>query len=242
MRAIRGYYLVPVDLCKLCLQEGLVNTTRVHIYLKYITSGKTRITKELINKTSKHLQLDLKTVKKHIDIMYDRNWLGFNPASGYTFIRGFESLRIIEGFTTRAGSEFLISEINEFKEFCVASFVGYLLNRQKSRLWQSERLKARSSQDCHKACDFRNCISNETIGQFLGKSKSTASRYIRSAEKVGYFKVEYNYTSLTLNRRDLGLVEKHNPRIKYKGGEVVMQEPNIIHHNMHFRRREKLQP
>lgn len=253
------YLLIPVDLCKYALVYKKVSDVRIYIFLKAISSGKIRIPNELIKSFSRELSITPKTFTKHLKLLIKANWIGYNPNSGYYFIRGFESIRIIESFKIRAACEFGIDDLKTFKEFCLSAFISYCINRQRSirwhskhveahsnvrrsKSWQSECLKARSNQDCQPDLLSYDKLALEMLAEFLGICKTSAHLYIGLGKDAGYLKTKEMYCKIKMKCSYVKQAREYNPRIKIRNGEVVLQLPNKITHNMHFKRRKKIEP
>jgi hypothetical protein len=217
-------------------------TIQVYVYLNLISNGKIKLPESEKKNIADSLKITIKTFKTHLEKLIELNWIGYNPISGFYFIRGLNYVHRHIGVKTKTSSEFLIEEILFFKEFCIASFVGYLIQLQKSKRWRSGRLKARPNHEDQVSNLKYNFVCLSTLARFLDISKSSAHRYVRKAEKANYLSVEFQFTKLHLKKKDaMGLI-KVFPQIRNYGKRVMLQEPNKTSHNMSFKRRKKMEP
>ena len=92
-------------MCQFCLKNKISKPFQLYIYLKVHCSGKMKITKndiELIKSTLEY-KSD-RSVTNNLKRLLDYNFIGFNAATGYYFIRGFDKIRIMYRFTGSVAS------------------------------------------------------------------------------------------------------------------------------------------
>ncbi len=169
------YYLIPVELCQFCLKNKISKPFQLYMYLKVHCSGKMKTTKndiELI-KTALEYKSD-RSVANNLKRLLDYNFIGFNAASGYYFIRGFDKIRIMYGFTRRKAVCFHMSDLKHFKGFLAGAVITNLILVQEGREKAAERRKGRSNQT---ASSPPYPIANSVLAKVLDISVSTASLY-----------------------------------------------------------------
>lgn len=236
------YRLIPIDVCKYAILSKKTRTVQIYFILNITFSGKCKLSSADISRISDQLKITPKTFKSHLTKLIGWNWIGFNPKSGYCHIRGINHIHRSVGVKTRSASEFMLKEITHFKEYCIATFVAYLINRQKSERFRSERQEARSNQNRDPNDITYNYVCLSVLANFLQISKSSASRYIRLAAKKGYLKVDHVFTPLLGSHSGIPVSNYRDPRIRIRNKQVVIQEPNRMEHNLHLKRRKKLEP
>ena len=232
---------IPVDLCIYTLQNRLSRSLQLYILLKSTCSGKRLINRNDRNNLAVNLDLNTRTIKNHITKLQSLNWIGYNPQSGYYFIRGFDRVKKIENLNYRTAAEFDPKEIKKFKAFIIGAVIGYLVNSQKKdrRLEPKKARYNRSKPGCHPSY-FP--ISSEVLAKILNVSQSTAHTYILLAKKGNYIRIKKtnleptgisvkNYQGLKRTFPDLNLRIKNN--------QLFIQKANKIASNIHFKTRKK---
>jgi len=233
---------IPVDLCIHTLQNKLSRSFQLYILLKSSCSGKRLITQnDRINFTN---DLDLKTAKtinKHFNKLQSLNWIGYNPKSGYYFIRGFDRVKEIQNLDYRTAAEFDPKEIKQFKAFIIGSVIGYLVNSQKKDR-RLEHQKARYNRSMPGRHPFYFPISSEVLANILNVSHVTALKYMKLAKKAGYIRIKKN------NLEPTGVHVSHYQAYKrtfpeynfrIKDNYLWIQKANKFASNIHFKTRKK---
>ncbi len=167
MNLRKKYLKFPVEICRYILENRISTTAQVYTYLNFSCSGKIIIDRHLRIKISGDLSLHPKTINHHILELKKRNWVGYNPNSGISHIRGMDKIRQIEGFHSRTAAEFSKDDIRLFKSFCTATFVAYLINIQRSKRWRSERYQSRSNHKHHQKISEYDSVSLNFLADSL---------------------------------------------------------------------------
>jgi hypothetical protein len=121
-------FFIPVQLCQYALCENFTASFRLYCYLKGQCSGKMKVSKGDIKTFAADLKCDPKTILNHLKKLRDFNWIGYNTKSKYYFIRAFDVIMEMHGFTSRTGAEFKKSYLHDFKAFTAGAAIGYISN------------------------------------------------------------------------------------------------------------------
>lgn len=151
--------IIPIEVCQDALTNKTVRKLQVFIWLKLNCSGKIKINPDVEKSIAQSIGVKShKTVKSSIQYLLEKQLITRSKKSGYYFVKGFESIRRVEGFTKRTGAEFNLKYIKNFKGFLVAAVISQLISVQKRRLWVIERKKT-GLQDSypHTASLLSNC-------------------------------------------------------------------------------------
>lgn len=235
-------YYIPVDLCVFSLKNKLIRSFQLYILLKSTCSGKRIITQD--DRKNFANELDLKTtrtINNHFKKLQSKNWIGYNPKSGYYFIRGFDRVKEIENLDYRSAAEFDPKEIKQFKAFIIGVVIGYLVNSQKKR-GRFEPKKARQYRSKPGRPSSFFPISSKVLAKILKCSHVTALKYITLAKKAGYIRIKKN------NLEPTGIHVKHYQGIKrtypecnlrIKNDQIWFQKANKFASNIHFKTQKK---
>ena len=187
---------------------------------------------------------DAGIIRNNLKILREINWVGYNPKSGYYFIRGFDRIRILDGFTRRTGVEYETKGIRYFKAFCIGAIIGYLVNNQKRDKWLLERKKARSSQGSHLSSSFFP-ISSWVLAKILNVSLSTAHRLKTLAANEGYIQIKKQLKPMGIHVKHVNCIKKYFPEIEHKiriqRNELFIQEVDMISHNLYYKNSKKIE-
>jgi hypothetical protein len=212
------------------------------MFLKVHSSGKLRITKKQIQIIKSELEYKSdRSVLNNLKRLKEYNFIGYNVSTGYYFIRGFDKIRIIYGFTRRTAVYLYTSDLKRLKSFLVGALITNLIYKQEGRVKAAERKQGRSN---HTASSPPFQIANSVLAKILDISLSTASLYKRNAHDAGYITITKNFVSLPINYRAVHLFRKSNPEIRHKliviDKNVYRQEPDLVSTNMELKRRKKI--
>ena len=241
---IRTYFL-QVELCEYVLREKFSNPFQLYMVLKSICSGQIRLTPAHFVAIKKALKYKhVKSVRSNLQMLMDENWVGYNKASGYYFIRGFQYLSKKLGFKSQQVAEFSIRDISSIQPFCVAVVVCYVVKQQKRKRRASEQFKTRSNQDVRLPSDSPEIgVSNTLLAKKLSISQSTAFVWKRKAQSAGYIKITNNLKPLYLpvSKRSAYLTAHPEDKVKLRvrWGKLCLQESDIIEPLIRFKRRRK---
>ena len=232
---------IPVDLCIHTLKNKLSRSFQLYILLKSSCSGKRLITQNDRYNLANDLDLNIKTINNHFNKLQLLNWVGYNPKSGYYFIRSFDRVKEIQNLNYRSAAEFDPKEIKKFKAFIIGAVIGYLVNSQKKdRRLEPKKAHYNRSRPGRHPSYFP--ISSEVLANILNVSQPTAHRYIELAKKAGYIRIKKN------NLIPTGISVKHYQGIKktfpdsnlrIKNNQLFIQKANSFASNIHFKTQKK---
>jgi len=233
---------IPIDLCIYTLKNKLSRSFQLYILLKISCSGKRTITQNDRNNFANNLDLKTtKTINNHFKKLQLLNWIGFNPKSGYYFIRGFDKVKEIQNLNYRTAAEFDPKEIKNLKAFIIGALIGYLVNSQKKR----ERLepkKARKHRSKHGRPSSFFPISSEVLANILNVSHVTALKYMTLAKKAGYIRIKKNNLEATgIHVKHYQAYKKTFPEynLRIKNNQLWIQKANKFASNIHLKTRKK---
>lgn len=234
--------IIPVEICQYALSNKKVRPLQVFVWLKMNCSGKIKITQEVLENMAKDFGLkSVKTVKSATQKLIDQRWITRSKRSGFHFIKGFEAIREMEGFTARTGAEFYSSDIKNFKGFLVAAIITNLISVQKRRLWVTERKKRGSMTVIHKPPLFYP-IANEALSKILGVSVSTAWEWKKLAKRQRFIRIHKEYREIKIEPEFHFKYKKYSEskNTVIRNGKVYEQLPDKIATNLVLRNRKKL--
>jgi hypothetical protein len=173
-------------------------------------SGKIKIDKAKIAEIKDVLGIkDDRTLQKYLLQLKQLNWIGFSNKSGFYFIRSFGFIRKSCGFTKRTIARYYPKDHeNKFDEFLFASFVGESVRRQKfyvkiNNIKESNNALYKTGSAKHKKRflekDVKNDyfgLSNKTIGEKLGLSKTRASELKNKTRKSKLIISEHKFRAI----------------------------------------------
>lgn len=162
---------------------------------------------------AKELGMCARTAKNNIQKLTERNWLGFNPQSGYYFVRGFNKIREIEGLKGNRGVCLSVTkELNhksKFRAFIAGAAIGNIAKKKK---WQarcaqeSEHLMGSSNHHSGKhLLPSHYPIACQYLVKVFGISLRTASLYKKWAAKYGFIDVKKNLQKIILGSEEAHL-------------------------------------
>jgi hypothetical protein len=234
--------LIPIELCQYALSNKKVRALQVFIWFKMNCSGKIKITSEIINEMAQDIGLkSIKTVKSAIHYLQGKKWITQSKRSGFFFIKSFERIREMKGYSARTGAEFYFSDIKNFKGFLVAAIISNLISVQKWRLGVTERKKRGSMTVAHKPPTFYP-VANEALAKILGVSVSTAWEWKKLAKKQRFIRIRKEFREIKIKPEFLPQFKKYSElnNTIIKKGKVCEQLPDKVATNLVLRNRKKL--
>ena len=233
--------MISANLCQYILQYKLCSPFRLYIYLKATSSGKRKISGEDASYIAEALGFkSARAVRNNIKILLGINWIGYNKATGYYFIRGFKSIICSSLLLTGLRVEFDIADIQQLKAFTIANVIAKLIVQQKREKRQAERTKGRSSQTCPPSYYPLAC---EALAKIIGVSVSTASAYKSMAAKHHYITIRKSYKNTGVLSKNASSYLKANPEhkglIRHRKGRIYLQSVDMVKINLSVRRWKK---
>jgi hypothetical protein len=207
---------VPVELSRHVYHNNLVSPFSIYLYLKLFSDGKLHENSPVFKQMRKDLRLlDNRTFKKHVARLLELDWMGFNPISGFYFVRSFDYLRFIYTFKKRRASTFSLKDAKQVRKFLVGVILCTNVMGQEF-YWERKYMRGRRtatkktdvashSKVLSEVPDYYG-LSVKAIAKELGCSQTRASVLKNAAAKAGYIKVNKKFVLYTkLTRADFGL-------------------------------------
>lgn len=249
---------IPTELCQWALQNRRVPLLKIYLYLQFNYSGKVRLGKGEFKDICQALGYkSAKQPTKHFMALLELDWIGFNPKSGYHFIRGIDTIRSLEGFKRQTAIEMEYKDIFHLREFCFSVVVENLNNKQnlyKKRklrrhkqtviaIKRSKFIKKITNQSVNSSVLFKP-IANAVISKILGISKSSVISLKTKAKKLGYIQVKTNLKPFQGNTQGLNsmLAREYIPNLRYVKGFFYLQQPDLIKTSLKLKTRKKSDP
>ncbi len=258
LKPVTQFLNIPTPLCiKLLKEKHFFRACQLWLFLKSRCRGQMMITPELRRGIAKELGVSERTVRNELNKLYGRNWLGYNPKSKITFVRGFDAVMKIEQLSGRSAAWISVKQdISDFKQCkgIIKSIVlGYFANKQK---WkevlgqkESEQRKGSSNQNSKRPSTSTHFpISCNAMIKLFGISNGSASNYKRLAQESGGIDVKKNLQKIKGVNSGKGIPAKFSavykiafPDIAHKvriiDGFLFLQGPDLIQPLLEYKRR-----
>jgi len=215
---------IPIEMCQRALMNKTVRELQIFIWLKMYCSGKLRITATVLRKIMVDLGIkSAKTIWVNIYGLLNKGWITLSRKSGYYFIKSFERIREMEGFSRRTSAEFYFKDIRNFKGFLVGALISQLIAVQKKKEWLlvTERIKGRSKTVTSRPRLYYP-VANNSLAKILGVSKSTAYKWKQLAKDHGYIKIRRRYGKLDF--LDAGNINEFQKYCEIPAGKICVRE------------------
>lgn len=205
---------IPMQITRYVFHNDLVKPFSILLYLKIHTSGK-------FHKDSRHLSdagdflgiCDNRTFQKHFNKLLAFNWIAFNPKSGQYFVRGFDRIRLENGFKSRQAVTLWHYNLNKLHSFIVGAILSaeingqrYACNKQSKRQSRPAVIKRDAASPARNAkrgvLEYYG-LGLEAIGKLLGCKKTRASELRTNAAMDGFILVKHRFQDyLEISERD----------------------------------------
>ena len=188
------YHLVPVGIALHVYRERLFTEFQVYLLLKSWVGGHCQLTPMLMARLAAHLKNSTRTIARAVSRLRKMNWLGYCPGNGRTYVRGLDTLRIIEAVPVRLAVWFDIDKVQNVEAFTLAVAFGSFVRAQKVRVWR-ERLGAGQKGTAHQpkrptALPSFYPVALSLIEKECKVSRSTVSRGRKAAMLAGFLAVQ----------------------------------------------------
>ena len=231
---------IPVEVSVFILQNRLVNPFRTYLNLKNMCDGKMKCDSM---KLSKDLNLSGKTLEKHLKVLIQLNWIGFDAKSKMLFIRGFDRIREMHKFNCRQAIVCTQDDLKTLHAFLFGAVVSNILRAKKRQLWQPGAAKKGYATQPGRQ-PFFHPLANGYTAKILNLSVMRSQQLKVLAEEAGYIVTREN---IIKTGEPLTTIEKfkntNNPErnlLKRSGFEIGIQKPDTISTKMNFSRRKKV--
>lgn len=246
MRAARRqkYYLIPVSLATLVFRLRLEREFQTWLLLKHWSNGSLRVTPSVINDLATHLNTSARTIYRALSNLRRRNWIGYNPASGLSYVRGLDSLRIVEQCKGRAAVWFNIANVREIEGFVAGVAFGELIRAQKAKQWREAagvHRKGGTIQPAPLPTFFPVAI--RAIEKIFGVPRSSVARAKKAAVEAGALLIQPGKPT-PIHTDNPGAFLRGFPelegRLFNKGGQWFLRGTDGAQTTLKFKRRSRL--
>lgn len=237
----RRFFKVPVSILEKVVEHNLFAPFRLFMYFKTVSNGQMRIGTHTIQLAASDLEISERTVKRHIEILQKRNWIGRFKTGGY-IIRGFDKLREIEKVSGRSAMWFDAKQhLNQFREFVVSTCLGHLVNKQRTKLWRDRHLPGKrrgTPNERKRPLPTSFPVACEAMVQIYGISIGTASNWKRHAQEAGFITVYKKLRPVSIEWVEWKPQFHH--RLVKRDDRYFIQYPDEVKCNLKFTRRRCL--
>jgi hypothetical protein len=238
---------IPIDIVRFVVQHKMAKAFELFIFLKCHSSGKVHKDSSLFQSISGALGIrDPRTIKSYLGVLLHLNWIGFNAASGYYFIRGFNYIRKAHQFKSRKAAIFDYRQI----DVLAGCFLpGALICEQiKAQQYYWEVSPKRRAKFATKILGVANQnfpasttserppfygLSNKRIAELLFCKMTRACELKQQAEDGGYLKTKKRFKEITrLSKPDFTIrkaILQNHPEL---GKRVRFRARNIGRHTV----------
>ncbi|MBA7522690.1 hypothetical protein ES705_14810 [subsurface metagenome] len=231
---------VSIEILSYGLRENFMAPLKLYLLLKFSCSGKLIITDQVMQEIAEQLHYkSTKSVQNNLEKLYADDWIGFNPKSGYTFIRSFERMRIKKEFYRLTSAELSFNDLQYLHEFAVAAIITSLINGQKRKI----KIRAVHNQDKSGTIPPGSFfpISTHVLANVLNCSIMQAWRLRKEAVKLGYLKMRKpKPVPIGVHITDYQHLMKSTENVKnfrLKKNQVLIQDCFLLKSNLFLRSR-----
>ena len=230
---------IPVQLCEVAISKHLIKPATLYIYLKFVCSGKIRLSNDDLNKVANDLNCCTKTVRNNLKKLLQEGWITYNAKSKIWFIKSFQRVMNIYNFIAKSRTALSFSNITKLKGFFAATYIGGMINQQL----KTEKLSnGRNKCICPKT-RIGKPVSNSGIAKCIGIAKSHAFSLKTKAEKDGFIECTKQFINTGLDAMfrytyKLSMPELAN-RTRIIDGKVCLMKADLITHKILFKAKRK---
>lgn len=182
------YYLIPYGLALLIRRERLYREFQIWLLLKHWSNGRLELAPRIIARLASSLRCSPRTIERNIGRLRERNWLGYNPNTGVTYVRGIDALRIVERLPGRLAVWLDIDRILNVEAFLAACGESFFVRGQKVKAWREREAGVHSKRGTIQPAPVPTFfpVALSLHFSFFGIAKSTAARERKLAEAAGF--------------------------------------------------------
>lgn len=186
---------IPVSLCEYALVNRKVNQLKLFMYLKLHCDG---YIEEDINKWSKQIGIQVKTVKSSLKWLIKNRWITVNSKRNVLHVISYE--RLTSKLKMKVNTGILIDlktevDYQNFRALCCAVIITYYVRRKRYFDRRSERIYGGSKKNRSGVKGFYP-MPNGYLAKCLHLSTSTAFRIKQEAEKARFIETKKDYVFL----------------------------------------------
>lgn len=209
------YYSIPVGLALTIGRERLIREFQVWLLLKHWSNGRLEITPGIYGNLASSLKCSTKTIRRTIEKLRRRNWLGFNPKTGVWYVRGMDSIQVVEKVPGRTVVRFDVNEILASRAFFGACMDSYFARAQKVKAWKERAARVHPKRGTTQLAPLPSHfpVALSLHERFFGITKTTAQRNRAEARRAGYIEVRQPPPLLLSARSEKGHILRGLPEL-----------------------------
>jgi hypothetical protein len=239
----RIYYLIPVKLTTLVRRERLFREFQIWLLLKHWSNGHLEIDPRVLAKLAGFLQCSTRTIERSIKRLRERNWIGFNPRTNISYIRGIDNVITNEQINGRLSVWFNINRIIDVEAFLAASTDSLLIRQQKVRKWVERAAGVHSKRGTIQPAPVHTHYPVAlSLHHFFGIAKSTAQRERKLAEAAGFLHIR-KVSPIPIPDNNPGAFLQGYPELAghifNKCGKCYIRPTDEIQTNLLFKKRSR---
>lgn len=238
------YYLIPVGLATLVFRERLTKEFQIWLLLKHWSNGRIEITPPIINALAANLNTSGRTVYRALSRLRERNWIGLNTTSGLSYVRGLDTLRIIEQCNGRGAVWFDVEAVRAMEGFVAGVAFAELIRRQKVKFWREAagaQKKGGATQPAPLPKFFP--VAVRALEQIFGVPRSTVARAKKAAVAAGFLLIQHGKPT-PIHTDNPGAFLRGYPEMEgclfNKGGQWFLRGTDEAQTTLQFKRRSRL--
>lgn len=238
------YYLIPVELATLVFRERLEREFQIWLLLKHWSNGRIEITPPIINALAAVLDTSGRSVYRALTRLRDRNWIGYNTTSGLSYVRGLDTLRIIEQCNGRGAVWFDVEAVRTMEGFVAGVAFAELIRRQKVKFWR-EAAGAQKKGGATQPAPLPKFypVAIRAIEKIFGVSRSTVARAKKAAVAAGFLLIQRGKPT-PIHTDNPGAFLRGFPemegRLFHRGGQWLLRGTDGAQTTLQFKRRSRI--
>lgn len=236
------YYLIPNGLALLIRRERLFREFQIWLLLKHWSNGHLELAPRIIARLASSLRCSPRTIERTIARLRERNWLGLYPNNGLTYVRGIDTLQIIEHTPGRLGVWLDIDRILDIEAFLAACTESFFVRGQKVKAWRKRAAGVHSKRGTHQPAPvptvFPVALSLHT--SFFGIAKSTAARERKLAAAAGFIRIHKRPPLPITDNAPAAFLRAYPEKEGYlfrHGGQWFLRPTDELQTNLLFKKR-----
>jgi hypothetical protein len=237
------YYSIPFRLALTIGRERLFREFQVWLLLKHWSNGRLEITPGIVGNLASSLKCSTKTIRRTIEKLRARNWLGFNPKTGVSYVRGMNSILIVEKIPGRLIVRFDVNEILAANAFFAACMDSFFVRGQKIKAWKERAARVHPKRGTTQLAPLPSHypVALSLHEQFFGLSRTTAQRNRKEASRAGYLEIRQPPPiQLSPKSEKAHILEGYPELTGYtfeRGGKLFLRQTDEICTRLNFGRR-----
>ena len=237
---------VPLRLMEFALREKKTQQFKLYLYLKFHSSGKVLLSTQFKTQVALDIHLSIRRINELLQELKKINWLGYNYKTRMYYVRGFNTVCQLHKFNAKHAFEISKDWITQIKEFCLISYIAYILvNRRwrdrmekkldkngRSWLGQKNTSPFQSQYDLFDSNEFSKfMVPSPFLGRQLKMSISTISALKKKAVATGYLEVRENFKCISENPDIACAINQYRRSCPDIEGKLSWQDEKLFYHS-----------